>query len=143
MLNRRTMMQTAGSGSGLTLLASGDHVQENDLTGNMTIPVACTGTVKKILVVKDSITAGVGQMTKWLRIYDDTPEIAEAFPRIIMHKFVAASGASGSGVDGYSSSEPVSVDSVESPTTITLRRYSNNYYIKAGTYHWYIWGIAT
>lgn len=146
MLRRRAMMNEQGGGGGgggasEVLLASGDYMLASNLEKTkMTIPVQVTGSISRVVVVKDSVTSGVGQTTAWYRDYSAPQSATDAFTRITELKYVNSSGTAAYAARSAITEPSIYVDATTNPTTISCERYSNNYYIKADTYHWYIYG---
>ena len=148
MLRRMAMMSEQGGGGGgaaEVLLASGNYVQSTDLgqSTDLSIPVTVTGTATRVFVIKDSITSGVGQTYAWYRDYGAPQNVQDAFANVVtLVKYYNSSGGSGYAARGATSalSTTISIDFKTNPTSIVCKRYSNNYYIRADTYHWYIYG---
>ena len=135
---------SGGGGATETLLASGTYTQSTDNT-NLVIPVTISGSftkITKVFVLKDSVTSDVGQTLSWFKLYD-TPAVAvPEFDNVTELHVINASG--GYGYQGRSNITITTpdLDSVSAPTQLTCIRASNNFHVKADTYHWYIWGLA-
>ncbi len=133
-----------GGGSSEEILASGTYTLSSDITGNLVIPVSITGNyskITKIFVAKDSITSGIRQTLAWLRLYEAPSEVTSEIPYITELKWCDANGTAGYAARSAITASSIYVDSQTAPTVITCIRYSNNFFIKADDYHWYIYGI--
>lgn len=137
-------IEAISGGGGLTLLASGDYVVSSDIgTGSMAIPVSVNGKSQVILCVKDTPRSGSGQTFAWVRFsLDSPPEIQSSFGIVTEMLYTSSTTSTYYAARSALSSYPIplQVDVATNTTKLYAYRYSNNYPIKADTYHWYIWG---
>lgn len=126
------------SAQGEVLLASGTF-NVASAVNSKTVSVSYSGTPKKVLVTKDEITSGVGQMLAWFLLSNvDQTEINTAFPYSVnICHYVTSTGGNGG---GYGQNSWTAAIISASSSAITIKQFSNNYKIQPGDYHWYIWG---
>lgn len=127
-----------GGGGGWRLIDSGTYTNATNNVANLTIPVpASTGRVM-CYVENSTPIASAAQTVRWARMF------TAGYPSgMNIIRFLTGEAVKTDNTSTYSA-----LDSDGSPvitpyeTEIIIRRISGTYTIKAGTYNWYIWGLA-